>query len=137
MVRLALIALAGAIGTLARYGTAQAARALVGDAQVAGVGGGPLGTLVVNVVGCFVLSALAAVVAGGAKLSDDARLAIGVGFCGGLTTYSTFNQDALTLLRGDAAIGAVVYVLVTLVLCALTALLGLAVGAAAARALSS
>ena len=124
MLRVTLIALAGALGTLARYGAALLARKITTE--------WPLGTLVVNVLGCFVLALLSEAVLRGARVSEDARLAIGVGFCGGLTTYSTFNQDALLLFRSTGGAQAAGYVALTLVACAGASLAGVA----AARALS-
>jgi fluoride exporter len=52
----------------------------------------PVGTLVVNVVGCFVLGCLV-----GAS-SENVRLLVGTGFCGGLTTFSTFGYETSRLV---------------------------------------
>lgn len=51
----------------------------------------PLGTLVVNVVGCFILGCLV-----GAS-SEHIRLLLGTGFCGALTTFSTFGYETSRL----------------------------------------
>ena len=59
----------------------------------------PLGTLAVNLVGCFVLG----VVAGGvahAGWSSDVQSLVGVGLCGGLTTFSAFSVEVVNGLRG-------------------------------------
>lgn len=61
----------------------------------------PWGTLIVNVVGSFVLGWVVAVAADG-QLSDDVATLIGAGFCGALTTYSTFSYETLRLLSGSA-----------------------------------
>ncbi len=58
----------------------------------------PLGTLLINVGGCFVLGLMGGLLAERAVPHADAiRLALGVGFCGGFTTFSTFayETDAL------------------------------------------
>lgn len=67
----------------------------------------PLGTLTVNVVGSFVLGLLA-----GLAIDGDALALLGTGFCGGLTTYSTFAVQSHGLLRRAPLQGAV-YVLAT------------------------
>ena len=61
----------------------------------------PVGTLVVNATGSFILGVLAIVLArptlGGR--ADVMRLLLGVGFCGGYTTFSTFSLDTVALLE--------------------------------------
>jgi CrcB protein len=60
----------------------------------------PLGTFLINVSGSFVLGVLGAVLAQRAVPNADAlRLAIGVGFCGGFTTFSTFEYETSALLE--------------------------------------
>ena len=69
----------------------------------------PLGTLLVNLVGCF----LAGVIAGGvakAGWSSEVHALLGTGLCGGLTTYSTFSVETIELLQGRLTIRAVAYV---------------------------
>jgi CrcB protein len=86
-----LIALAGAAGTLARYGLAGAVQSALGSAF-------PWGTLLVNVLGCF-LFGLAMQAFEASVLSDSARAAICVGFLGAFTTFSTFGYETLTRLQ--------------------------------------
>lgn len=81
----------------------------------------PLGTLFVNLIGCFV----AGVIAGGVARvgwSSDVQALLGTGLCGGLTTYSTFSVGTLDLLQGKLTIRAASYVLTSV---------GLGVGLAA------
>jgi fluoride exporter len=61
----------------------------------------PVGTLVVNATGSFVLGLLAVLIArpSGSERADVARLLLGVGFCGGYTTFSTFSLDTVALLE--------------------------------------
>ncbi|MBF6213430.1 fluoride efflux transporter CrcB [Nocardia puris] len=54
----------------------------------------PWGTMVVNVVGCFVMGAVA-----GAALSHTWTAVLGTGFCGALTTYSTFGYETIRLME--------------------------------------
>ena len=87
----------------------------------------PWGTLAVNVVGSLILGILTgAVTAGGA--SPQVQLAIGTGFCGALTTYSTFSYETLRLLEDDARLFAVVNVVASIVAGLVAAFLGVAIG---------
>lgn len=59
----------------------------------------PFGTLIVNIVGSFMFGlVIAAGLAG--RASPEVVAAVGFGFCGGLTTYSTFSYETLQLLEG-------------------------------------
>ncbi|MFD5916838.1 fluoride efflux transporter CrcB [Kitasatospora sp. NPDC058201] len=61
----------------------------------------PWGTFTVNAAGCLVLGLLTGAVAAGAA-SSHVRLLVGTGFCGALTTYSTFSYETLRLAEGGA-----------------------------------
>ena len=95
MIRVLAIAVAGALGALARYG-------LSGLSQRWFPASFPGGTLVVNLVGCFLLGLLATVTLERLTLSPTTRTAVLVGFLGAFTTFSTFGWETLQLLRdGD------------------------------------
>jgi CrcB protein len=106
-----LVAVGGACGAVLRLwvttGLAQRLRALAATSRLPAPVGLSAGTFVVNVVGSFVLGTL------GGVGSADLRVLLGTGFCGGLTTFSTFVADTLGLaaLRRPLAVG---YVLVML-----------------------
>jgi fluoride exporter len=80
-------------------------RWLVGDWVQRAQGGAPpsvfpLGTLVVNATGSFVLGVLAVVLAREAPGAPSVtRLLLAVGFCGGYTTFSTFSLDTVALME--------------------------------------
>ena len=82
----------------------------------------PWGTLCVNVVGSLVLGVVAAVVYAGSAPGWVLTL-VGTGFCGALTTFSTFGYETVRLLedgaRGEALVNAVVSLAVGLAACAL------------------
>ena len=82
-----LIGAAGALGAWARYGTAIGMNKVFGE-------GFPLGTLTVNVIGCFLLGLLASV--SDQHISQHWKLIVGVGFLGALTTFSTFGLETVT-----------------------------------------
>ena len=89
------IGLGGAFGATARY--------LISGWMGQWLGAGfPWGTLVVNVLGSFGLAFLMHVGLTTELVPPNLRLAIGTGFFGALTTYSTFNYEATTLLQERA-----------------------------------
>jgi CrcB protein len=68
----------------------------------------PLGTFLINVGGSFLLGFLGAVIATRAlPHADSLRLALGVGFCGGFTTFSTFEYETHALFEDGAWLPAV------------------------------
>lgn len=101
-VLIALVGLGGSLGALGRYGLARWAMAR-------GTPNWPWATFAANVIGSFVLG-VALVLANGEPL-----LFIGVGFCGGLTTFSSFAADWLLLLQADRRPAAISYAVVSIV----------------------
>ena len=86
----------------------------------------PWGTFSVNVIGSLILGIITgAVTAGGA--SPQVQLAVGAGFCGALTTYSTFSYETLRLLEGDARFFAAANVFASIVAGLGAAFLGVAI----------
>lgn len=103
---LTVIAIGAAIGAVGRYG--------VDVLLPAGERGFPLGTFLVNVVGCLLIGALAGVLCQPAA-HPLLRPFMAVGLLGGFTTFSTYTVEAVTLaLRGETAT-ALGYLLATVV----------------------
>lgn len=113
-----LVALGAAVGAPLRYLVDQAVRARCGT-------GFPWGTLTVNLFGSFLLGLLAGWPAG----PGPAALA-GTGFCGALTTYSTFGYETLRLLEEDARLLAAANVLGSVLAGLVSGLLGITLAAA-------
>ncbi|AXT84406.1 camphor resistance protein CrcB [Aeromicrobium sp. A1-2] len=122
----ALVAVGGAVGTLGRFGIAEA---LDADRLF------PLATFVVNVVGSFALGALLAVliVHDHSARANRLRLLLGTGLLGGFTTYSALAVETDTLLRGDHVALGLAYAVGTVVAGLLAALLGIVTARAVVR----
>jgi CrcB protein len=89
----------------------------------------PWGTFAVNVIGSLILGIITgAVAAGGA--SPQVQLAVGTGFCGALTTFSTFSYETLRLLEDDARFFATANVVASIVAGVGAAFLGVAISQA-------
>jgi CrcB protein len=123
--RVALVALGGAIGSIARYGVGALA------AQVFGPGF-PWGTLLVNLSGSFLISGIMHVALSGTAVSLELRIFLTTGIMGGYTTYSSFNYETLALVDQRAYWLAALNMSATVVGCFTAGLLGLAAGRAVA-----
>nr|WP_166641423.1 fluoride efflux transporter CrcB [Amycolatopsis sp. SID8362] len=110
-----LVAAGGAAGSILRYLTDRRVQARH-DSPF------PFGTLTVNIAGSFILGFLSGWLLHGAEPSS-VRALVAVGFCGGLTTFSTFGYETVRLFLEKTRLYAVLNVVVTI-------LAGLASGAA-------
>lgn len=97
--RIVVVAVAGAIGALARWGASTGAHALLGRAW-------PIGTLIVNVVGCFIFGFVFESMRSEEAAHDVRRLLWLTGFCGAFTTFSTFAFDVVELETHRGALAA-------------------------------
>ena len=92
MQRLILIGLAGFAGTLMRYWLSELTARRFGEAF-------PTGTLVVNLLGCFLAGLLFYLLFDRYPVSQTARAVVLIGLLGGFTTFSAFGLQTFTLLR--------------------------------------
>ena len=95
MIRYLLVAIGGGAGALARYVAASAIMTRFG-------GKFPLGTLVINVTGSFLIGFLMTTLTERFKLDPSWRLLLVVGFLGGYTTFSSFEWETFTAVREGA-----------------------------------
>jgi CrcB protein len=114
-----VIALGSALGGVARYWLTLAAAKAWGEAF-------PWGTLLINVVGSFVIGLTFTLTAadGPWPASTNLRLFVMTGICGGFTTFSAFSLQSLQLLRDGEWLPALAYMGGSVVLC----LAGVALG---------
>ena len=77
----------------------------------------PYGTLVVNVVGSFLLGFIMFYLNDKELISNDFRLFLAVGFCGGFTTFSTFSYETLNLIKDAELLLAFYNVILNVILC--------------------
>lgn len=89
--RLLLLAIAGGLGALSRYGLSGLVQRYSGATF-------PWGTLAVNVIGCFVFGIIWAVATERMALSPDVRIIVLTGFLGSFTTFATFMSESHRLL---------------------------------------
>lgn len=118
---LLLVFVGGFAGTIARYGVALH--------EPTATGRWPAGTLAVNVVGAFILGGLLEALSRSgpdAGVRQRARLLLGTGFCGALTTYSTLAVEADLLVRDHRAGLAGLYLAVSVLAGLLAAIAGIA-----------
>jgi fluoride exporter len=122
MDRIVLVAIAGAAGSVCRY--------LTQLGMVAALGAGfPYGTVLVNVVGSFLIGFVAQLSLSHPAVTPLVRLTLMTGFLGGLTTYSSFSYESVILLKDGAFLPFVVNIVVTTVLALSMCAFGMWIGA--------
>jgi CrcB protein len=119
--RFALICLGGAVGTAARY--------LLGGLIARWAGPDfPYGTLLINVLGSFLIGILQQVGLSSLLLPEALRVALAIGVLGGFTTYSSFSYETIKLLEAGSWAAATTYVALTTGLCLACCAAGLSLG---------
>jgi len=119
------VAIGGSIGSVARYLVGVWSRKLFGFDF-------PWGTLIINIVGSFLIGAFVESFALRWDLSQFWRVFLTVGICGGFTTFSTFSLDAYLLMDRGQLAPAAAYMAASVVL----SILGLFAGLQLIRAVS-
>ena len=99
-----LIAAGGALGSVARYLMGKLSLALWGPDF-------PWGTMIVNVLGCFIMGVLAAFMAHYTEFSQEVRAFLMVGVLGGFTTFSAFALDFVSLTERGSYMSAAFYII--------------------------
>lgn len=107
----------GGLGSLCRFGLGQ---------WLNRSGSYPWGTLLANGLACIILGTLVAY-ASKQSLSTEVRLLLMTGFCGGFSTFSTFSNELLQMLRQTDYVSALSYLLMSLLFGLLAIWLGMRV----------
>jgi fluoride exporter len=113
-----IVMLGGALGTLARYLISLAALPISQSL--------PWGTIIINILGSFIIGLFGTMtlVHGRYPASDNLRLFVMIGLCGGFTTFSSFSLQTLDLLRNGAIVRAAINIVASVLLCVLAVALG-------------
>lgn len=109
-----LVGLGGGIGTMMRYGTTLLIKPRLF----------PLATLSVNIIGCFIIGLVFALSVKEAGISDNWKLFLATGICGGFTTFSAFSLENMGLLQSGKIGMALTYIILSVVLGILATFLG-------------
>ena len=113
-----MVFVAGGAGSVTRYLAGMRIQTAMGGAF-------PYGTVTINITGSFLIAAIMGLSLRTTWLSAEMRLLLTTGFCGGYTTYSTFNYETLALAQQGAWGLATAYVSSTVVGCLVAGGLGL------------
>ncbi|MCF1428001.1 MAG: fluoride efflux transporter CrcB [Shewanella sp.] len=116
MTNILFVGMGGAIGAVCRY--------LISIFMIQVVGTGfPFGTLIVNVLGSFIMGAIYAL-GEVSHVSPEFKAMIGVGLLGALTTFSTFSNETLLLMQDGEWLKAGLNVVLNLTICLVVVYLG-------------
>jgi CrcB protein len=115
------IALGSAIGGVGRYLLGGVIHRLSG-------GTFPIGTLIINITGSFLLGLIYRYSADSAAITPEVRAMLTIGVCGGYTTFSSFSYESVRLIEDGQAGRALAYVLLSVGLCLCGTFLGIVAG---------
>lgn len=121
MSELLLIALGGALGAISRYLSSKGIHQLLGTDF-------PYGTLVVNVLGSFIVGLLMIVFIERFNINPLWRGFFIVGFLGAFTTFSSFSYETLSLFESGLLVSAGLNVLLNVILCLAAVFAGVMLG---------
>jgi len=100
MTNLLLVGVGGFIGSVMRYLASGYVQQISKSIDF------PFGTLAVNVIGCFIIGFLAQLAEGRGVFTSESRLFVFTGFLGGFTTFSSFGNETLNLVRDSQMLNA-------------------------------
>jgi len=115
------IALGGASGALLRFWTSQGVHHLFGRSF-------PIGTLVVNVLGSFLMGLLFIYLLERSQIAPEWRAALLIGLLGAFTTFSTFSIETINLIEQGEQFKAFINIMLSVGLCLIATWLGIIIG---------
>lgn len=84
----------------------------------------PLATFLANIVGSLIIGFVFFLFLNKSDMNETVKLALTVGFCGGLTTFSTFSLEIFSMIKNNQIFMAMGYVALSLVVCVLGVWIG-------------
>lgn len=108
------IFLGGGIGSICRFGISK---------LIPYTGGFPWATFIANLSACMILGYMLGSIKS-TEWSDNHRLMIMTGFCGGLSTFSTFSAETYALIQEGSMLIASGYILISIIACVIGVFLG-------------
>ena len=110
------VAIGGALGATCRY--------LISQALAGAAGLFPLGTLLINLFGSFLIGVFTELSGNLGQINPTLSLMLTVGLCGGFTTFSTFSLETLKLIESGHYALATSYAFMSVFLCIIGVILG-------------
>ena len=114
-----LVAAGGAVGSVARYLMASSIQSSTGWSF-------PIGTVLVNILGCFLIGILYVLLVARPDPRQDLRALLMVGVMGGFTTFSSFSLETVTMAMNGNYTGATLNVVLSVAACLAGTVLGIA-----------
>jgi len=102
LTKIIIVGAGSSLGGMARYLVSRAMQSLCHAAF-------PWGTLLVNILGCFIIGLVYGLIDKDFQMSEGMKLFITVGFCGGFTTFSTFMHENFTLFNSSKYVALALY----------------------------
>jgi len=109
MIKILMVFIGGGVGCVLRYFISEYTRGW------SGASGFPVGTLLCNITGCFLIGLLSSMVVR-MGWSSEVRLLLTVGLCGGFTTFSTFSNEGVSMLQSGNYLQYALYTSLSIIL---------------------